>query len=55
MTDTLCEFILTKSLDLPLYSFPIFPIHIFVLLDSLVEDRYCETFGYYEGLDLDDA
>ena len=56
MTGMLCTFILTKLLDLPLYYFHIFShTYICVVIDSLVDDRYHEIFGYCGRLDPGDA
>ena len=52
MTGTLCAFILTKSLNLPLYSFPFFLyMYNYDVIDSLAEDGYNEVSGYCGRLD----
>jgi hypothetical protein len=52
MTYTLCAFLLTKSLNLLLYSF--FPICILgVVIYSLAKDGSQGAFGHCEGLDPD--
>jgi hypothetical protein len=56
MTGTSCAFILTKSLDLPLYYFFCFLyMYNYTIIDSLVKNGYRETSSYFGGFDLRDA
>jgi hypothetical protein len=51
MRCTSCAFLLTKLLDLLLYSFPYVPI-LCIVIYNLVEDGSWEASGHCEGLDL---
>jgi hypothetical protein len=55
MTSTSCIFVLTKSLDLPLYYFFFLHIYDYDVIDSLAEDGYRKAFTSYRGFDLGDA
>jgi hypothetical protein len=51
MTGTSCGFLLTKSLDLPLYYFPFLYMYDYVVLDS----GYGEASGSCGGFDAGGA
>ena len=53
MMGTSCEFLLTKSLDLPLYYYYYFFFHMYDY--AIIDSGYCKASSYVGGFDPGDA